>query len=196
MASGPVFPDVSAWFENNCAASLQIVPGAHEFGTLAGLALVRQGDTPVRIPLEDCGEGITQVLPVLVLVALAKHGRLGHDAVIVLEHPDLHLHSNAHYDIIRAIVDATKSVYKPRFLIESHAESVLVATQLHVVSGQLAPQEVCALHVKEARQGNSDVDLVEFDSTGAARGDFAAIDWFERTNARALKLAKDMVGLP
>ncbi|MEO7495885.1 MAG: hypothetical protein ABIV04_13175 [Massilia sp.] len=81
-------------------------------------------------------------------------------------------------------------------MIESHAESVLVATQLHVVSGQLATQDVCALHVKETRQGSSNADVVRFDATGAVLGDFAAIDWFERTNARTLKLAKDMVGLP
>jgi len=194
--NGSVFQDVSKWFMDNCSASLQVVPGAHEFGELAGLALVRQGATPVRIPLEDCGEGITQVLPVLVLVALAKYGRLGSNPVIVLEHPDLHLHSNAHYDIIQAISQATSSVYKPRFLVESHAESMLVATQLHVASGDLLPKNVLAIHVSETDMGSSAVELVEFDSNGFPKGDLAALDWFERTNVRALKLAKKMVGLP
>lgn len=194
--NGPVFQDVSKWFLDNCSASLQVVQGAHEFGELAGLALVRQGVTPVRIPLEDCGEGITQVLPVLVLVALAKYGRLGNNPVIVLEHPDLHLHSNAHYDIIRAISDAASSQYKPRFLLESHAESVLVATQLHVANGDISANNVSAIHVSETDSGSSAVELVEFDSNGSPKGDLAALDWFERTNIRAMKLAKNMVGLP
>lgn len=194
--NGPVFQDVSNWFVDNCSASLQVAPGAHEFGELAGLALVRQGATPVRIPLEDCGEGITQVLPVLVLVALAKYGRLGNNPVIVLEHPDLHLHSNAHFDIIRAISQAASSEYKPRFLLESHAESVLIATQLHVASGAILPNNVSAIHVSETDLGSSAVELVEFDTNGSPKGDFAALDWFERTNIRAMKLAKNMVGLP
>jgi hypothetical protein len=196
MVSGPVFSDVSAWFENNCFSTLQIVPGAHEFGALASLALVRQGQTPVRVPLEDCGEGITQVLPVLVLIALAKCGRLGQDPVIVMEHPDLHLHSNAHFDIIQAIVQASKSQYKPRFLLESHAESILVATQLQVISGDLLSRNVLAVHVAGTDQGGSEVDTVEFDSSGSVKGGGAAIDWFKRTNARSLKLAKNMIGLP
>lgn len=194
--NGPVFQEVSKWFVDNCSASLQVVQGAHEFGELAGLALVRQGATPVRIPLEDCGEGITQVLPVLVLVALAKYGRLGNNPVIVLEHPDLHLHSNAHYDIIRAISEAAASQYKPRFLLESHAESVLVATQLHVANGEIAAKNVSAIHVSETNSGSSAVQLVEFDSNGSPKGELAALDWFERTNVRAMKLAKNMVGLP
>ena len=194
--NGPVFQDVSKWFVDNCSASLQVVQGAHEFGELAGLALVRQGATPVRIPLEDCGEGITQVLPVLVLVALAKYGRLGNNPVIVLEHPDLHLHSNAHYDIIRAISQAASSKYKPRFLLESHAESVLVATQLHIANGEISAKNVSAIHVSETDSGSSAVELVEFDSDGSPKGDLAALDWFERTNVRAMKLAKNMVGLP
>lgn len=194
--NGPVFQEVSKWFVDNCSASLQVVPGAHEFGELAGLALVRQGATPVRIPLEDCGEGITQVLPVLVLVALAKYGRLGNNPVIVLEHPDLHLHSNAHYDIIRAISQAASSEYKPRFLLESHAESMLVATQLHVASGEILAANVSAIHISETNFGSSAVELVEFDSNGSPKGELAALDWFERTNVRAMKLAKNMVGLP
>jgi len=195
MNNGPVFRDVTEWFETNCSASLQVVPGAHEFGALAGLALVRQGKMPVRIPLEDCGEGITQVLPVLVLVALAKHGRLGRNPVIVLEHPDLHLHSNAHYGIIQYIVAAIASEYNPRFLVESHAEPMLIAAQLQVVNGELSAANISALHIRETDQGHSVVDHVEFETNGSAKGEFSAIDWFDQTNSRALRLAKKMVGL-
>jgi len=121
---------------------------------------------------------------------------LGNNPVIVLEHPDLHLHSNAHYDIIRAISQAASSKYKPRFLLESHAESVLVATQLHIANGEISAKNVSAIHVSETDSGSSAVELVEFDSDGSPKGDLAALDWFERTNVRAMKLAKNMVGLP
>lgn len=195
QTNSQVLNDVSNWFEANCSASLQVVPGAHEFGTLAGLALVRRGETAVRIPLEDCGEGITQVLPVLVLTALAKHGRLGFNPIIVFEHPDLHLHSNIHYNVVEFIVAAAKSKFAPSFLIESHAESMLVSAQLHLSGKQLLPEQLAAIHVRETDLGTSTIESVKFDSTGAAAGNHADLNWFDQTNFRALALAKSMVGL-
>jgi predicted ATPase len=193
-SNGPIFTDVAAWFKQYCNVDFEVVLGAQEFGALASLALVRTSDKPVRIPLEDAGEGMSQVLPVLVLAAMAAHGRLGENPIVILEHPDLHLHSSAHFGVVDYLIKCLKSPFHPRFIVESHSESVLIASQLAIIDERLPPDEFLAYYISGGIDGSSSAMAVELDKHGNATEDrYLALDWFSVANRKALELARKLI---
>ena len=194
LLGGPIFREVSEWFEKNCNVSLDVVRSAHEFGALASLALVRGGDVAVRVPLEDAGEGMSQVLPVLTYAAMAAHGRLGYDPLIMIEHPDLHLHSNAHFAVVEYLVRCAQSEYRPRFVIESHSEAVLTSTQLMLIDSKLRPSDFIAYHVVSEIGGSAKANAVELQENGESiNGKFGTFDWFTIANRKAVELARKKI---
>jgi hypothetical protein len=123
----------------------------------------------VRVNILDTGEGMAQVLPVAVLGALAKHGALGKSPVVVIEHPELHLHPRAHEEValffcrIAASSDA-------RFVIETHSENFLSRVQLAVVRGEIPPEKVLVNWVWQHEAGAA-VDQLTLDALGRFVGD-------------------------
>lgn len=127
------------------------------------------GGTDIRVNLLDTGEGMAQVLPVAVLGALAKHGRLGKNPVIVLEHPELHLHPRAHEDVAQFLcsVAATNST---RLIVETHSENLLSRVQLAVLRGEIRPNQVIVHWVWQHEAGAS-VEALELDALARFVGD-------------------------
>jgi predicted ATPase len=74
----------------------------------------------------DVGVGVSQAMPVLAAVLLAKPGDL-----IILEQPELHLHPNAQLALADFFLAATRS--GRRILIESHSEHFLSRIRLRSV---------------------------------------------------------------
>ncbi len=64
--------------------------------------------SPLRISIVDVGEGVSQVLPVLVLCAAALAGELPAGAVLAIEQPEMHLHPRAE----RALAELFAQVVK------------------------------------------------------------------------------------
>jgi hypothetical protein len=118
----------------------------------------------VRVNILDTGEGMAQVLPVAVLGALAKHGALGKSPVVIIEHPELHLHPRAHEEValffcrIAASCDA-------RFVIETHSENFLSRVQLAVLRGEI-PAEKVLVHWVWQHEAGAAVDQLTLDALG------------------------------
>lgn len=74
----------------------------------------------------DVGVGVSQAMPVLAAVLMAKPGDL-----VILEQPELHLHPNAQLALADFFLAATRS--GRRILIESHSEHFLSRIRLRSV---------------------------------------------------------------
>ncbi len=90
------------------------------------------------VNIADVGFGISQVLPVVVALLVAKPGQL-----VYIEQPEIHLHPRAQVNLARMLADAAKRGV--RVVIETHSARLLLALQTLVAEGELAP-ELVKLH--------------------------------------------------
>ncbi|MBP8806000.1 MAG: AAA family ATPase [Kofleriaceae bacterium] len=124
---------------------------------------------PVEVPVVDTGEGMAQLLPVVVLGALAKLGRLATDSVLAVEHPELHLHPAAHAALAKFFCDLASAEDGPQCVIETHSENFLLRVQIAIAKGELAPDKVIVHWVKTLHTG-SVVDTIVFDDAARPQG--------------------------
>lgn len=162
----PVFEMVSSWFESALKHRLTFIEGAFDGDALFGLALSPLGSQGVRVPIADTGTGIAQVLPIILLGALAALGMLGASPILVLENPELHLHDSVHDDLGRFFVQVAKSATHPTLVIETHSENILLAIQIAMAEKTLVPSDVAVNWVRRLSDGSSTVDNAAFDSDG------------------------------
>jgi len=144
-----------------------------------------------RLPLADLGEGITQVLPVITLCAMAERGDLGAGPILCIEQPEMHLHADAERALATFLARVAKSALAPRLVVETHSEILLRALLLEVAEGRIAPEDI-ALHwvSRESTASESRVLHVPLDDNGNPQG-LPATAFEERSAlARSLFLAR------
>ncbi len=149
------------------------------------------GTTQWRFPLADMGEGVTQVLPVIALCCMAERGDLGHEPILCIEQPEMHLHESAEHQLAAFFARITNSAYRPRLVLETHSDILLSALMLEVAEGRL-PQENVALHwvSRESSVSESRVDLLQVDARGNPQGWPIGAFGERAALARALFLAR------
>jgi predicted ATPase len=87
------------------------------------------------VNLADVGLGVSQVLPLLVALRVAKKGQ-----IVFVEQPEIHLHPKAQYDLADIILEAAeRGVY---VWLETHSSSLLRAFQTKVAQGVLDPENL------------------------------------------------------
>lgn len=164
---GSILRRVSAWYENATRHSLDIVEEAGRFSVV----LSPLKGSLVSINLVDTGEGMAQVLPVLVLGVQALQGELGPEAVLAIEHPELHLHPAAERELAGFFCELARQKDAPRTLMETHSENFLLRVQLAIVRGEIPPEHVLIYWVRELDDGSSEVERITFDGLGRPEGD-------------------------
>lgn len=182
-----VINDISSWYVKSTGYSFrrkQISIGnqsGHRF------TLHPNSDENVDIDIIDTGEGMGQVLPVVGLVTLARHGMLGAYPTISLEHPELHIHPDAHIHLADLFCEAVLSDPAPRILVETHSENLLLGVQLAIAEGRIKPTDV-AIHWVRGTSSGSVVEHIEFDLQARPVNDDWPVDVF-RSNT---KLAREL----
>jgi len=116
------------------------------------------------VSIADVGIGVSQVLPVLVTLLVAKPGQL-----IYIEQPELHLHPRAQVALANILADAAKR--DVRVVIETHSELLLLAVQSLVAERQLSPDLVKLHWFTRGDDGITKVSSADLDEAGAF-GDF------------------------
>lgn len=87
---------------------------------------VRKGGLMLNVA--DVGEGITQVLPIIVQSFLKEP-----NSISVLEQPVLHLHPAKHAEVAMRLAESVKQTGQ-RFVIESHSHNLLLGFQRMVAN--------------------------------------------------------------
>lgn len=127
------------------------------------LLLCPKGKPTTRIALCDTGEGYSQVLPVLVALARAKHDG---PRLLCLEQPELHLHTRAQAQLALQLVSAATSLTKPRILVETHSEVLLSSIQLAIARKELNADDVQVYWIESSEDGTGRALPVNFNENG------------------------------
>ncbi len=170
LSGGELLADVSAWYERqDCfKRGLNVLQSADDlFSVVLDLSGKRRS---VQVNVADTGEGIAQVLPVLVAAAMA--GRTGGERprLLAFEQPELHLHTAIHAPLAERLCQLAAMDEPPNILVETHSENFLLGVQIQIAKGKLPPERVRIYWVEQDEDGASQVAPIDLDAEGFARG--------------------------
>lgn len=121
--------------------------------------LVQKTTASSPVLLTDVGFGVSQILPVLVLLAFAPAG-----ATVILEQPEIHLHPAVQSGLADVILEAA-IVRNVQVIVESHSEHLLRRLQRRVAEGRYNPDEL-SLYFCSLEGGSSHVHSLELNVMG------------------------------
>ena len=131
-------------------------------GTLGEIISIQLVDkrSNVILSLEDVGFGISQVLPLLVQLAISKKH------LVIVEQPELHLHPALQANFGDLLIEGIKNDAKGQFLIETHSEHLILRLQRRIRSGELAAESLAVYYVDASAQNGSQIKRLELDENG------------------------------
>ena len=120
---------------------------------------VQRAAGSARVQLPDVGFGVSQVLPVLALLACVPKG-----SVVVLEQPELHLHPSVQSGLADVILE-TARVRRAQIIVESHSEHLLTRIQRRIAEDEY-PKDDVALYFCAQDEGRSRIESLGLDEFG------------------------------
>jgi len=120
----------------------------------------QRGGASDLVSIADVGFGVSQTLPVLVALLVARPGQ-----IVYLEQPELHLHPKAQVRLAAVLAEAaTRHV---TVVAETHSSLLLRGVQTLVAKGELSP-ELVKLHWfhRRTEDGATVVDSTDLDEHG------------------------------
>jgi predicted ATPase len=140
----------------------ELVNGAQVASFLEGHALRLTGHDPeIRTPvaLSNTGYGVSQVLPLIALLALSRPG------IVLVEQPELHLHPRAQVELADLLLEFARQGHQ--LLVETHSEHLLLRLRARFARKQarLQPEDVRIFFVDKDKEG-SKATRVELGDTG------------------------------
>ncbi len=116
------------------------------------------------ISIADVGIGVSQIMPILVALIVAKPGQL-----VYLEQPEIHLHPRAQVALAEILAKAANRGVK--LVVETHSALLLLAIQSLVAEEKLSTDKVKLYWFTKQPNGSTKISESELDETGAY-GDF------------------------
>lgn len=122
-----------------------------------------------RTHVLDVGAGVAQALPVLVRLAEVELGR-SNGRIVAMEQPEAHLHPDAEVElaniVVRAIAAQAKAINRPRVVLETHSENLLLSLQLAVLEQRIAPDDVLVYWFDHLDDGSVIPSRIMIDANG------------------------------
>jgi predicted ATPase len=109
--------------------------------------------------LTDVGFGVSQILPVLVLLFYVPEG-----STVILEQPEIHLHPAVQAGLADVFIDAIKR-RKLQIILESHSEHLLQRLQRRMAEEVIAPDDI-KLYFTSIEAGKSKLTPLQLDEYG------------------------------
>jgi hypothetical protein len=121
----------------------------------------RRGGAQDLVSIADVGFGVSQALPVVVALLVAKPGN-----ILYIEEPEIHLHPKAQAAMAKLLADAARRGV--RVVAETHSSTLLRSVQTLVAKGELSP-EIVKLHwfTRNPDDGSTKIDSADLDKKGA-----------------------------
>lgn len=120
---------------------------------------VRSPNSIANNSLPDVGFGVSQVLPVVVLLNYVPDG-----SIVLLEQPEIHLHPAVQSALGDVIINAMQS-RNLQIIVESHSEHLLRRLQRRIAE-EKAPSEKMRLYFTEMQDGQSVATRLDLDEYG------------------------------
>ena len=124
------------------------------------LTHAKRGGAKDLVSIADVGFGVSQSLPVLVALLVAKPGQL-----VYLEQPEIHLHPRAQTKLAKILADAAQRGVQVS--VETHSSLLLRSIQTLVATGDLS-EDLVKLHWFRRRpDGVTEIQSADLDRRGA-----------------------------
>lgn len=177
--------EVSGFYERSFGRilTLQEVPPSH-FRVLLQPRTLPEMD----VDMVDAGEGMMQLLAVLVAVAMARRHESSGPSILAVEEPESHLHPNAQRELARHLCTLASLDRPPVVVLETHSFPLLLAIQVEIARGNLPRDKVVAYWVEQMKDGRSIANAVTFDAKGRPEG-----NWPPTVFADQQALARELV---
>jgi predicted ATPase len=120
----------------------------------------RKGGARDLVSVADVGFGLSQSLPVLVALIVAKPGQM-----VYLEQPEIHLHPLAQRKLAHVLADAVKRGVI--IVIETHSPLLLREVQTLIALDKISPNDVKLHWFQRDKNGCTTVETAAIDDTGA-----------------------------
>ena len=101
------------------------------------------------IDISQAGQGLSQVLPVVVQLLSAAEQNSSLD---IIEHPEAEIHPQAHTAVADLIIESLGASPRP-LIIETHSEELLLRVRREIAEGNLAPDKL-AIYWIECEAGD------------------------------------------
>jgi len=163
---------VSNWYEKHYKQRLLVIQREDSFRIM----LEPLVDSPYQINMVDVGEGVAQVLPVLVACAMASEGKID---ILAIEEPESHLHPRLQMALAAHFCELARQSKPPKVLLETHSEQVLLRVQLEIAQGILDPNLVLVYWIYQLEDGRSVAEKVTFDELGRPQGNWPRNMFYE-----------------
>jgi len=113
------------------------------------------------VNIADAGFGVSQTLPVLVALLIAKPGQM-----VYIEQPEIHMHPKARFRLSKILVDAAKRGVL--VIIETHSSLLLRGIQTLVAKGKIS-SDLVKLHwfKRHLKTGKTIIKSADMDEKGA-----------------------------
>ena len=141
--------EISAKYSNDTQIELQV-----------GRLPKAERDDSDLVNIADVGFGVSQVLPVLVALLVAKKGQL-----VYLEQPELHLHPRAQYKLAKILAETAKRGVK--LVVETHSALLLRQVQTLMAKGDIDPNSVKLHWFSLDPEGTTSIRSADLDENGA-----------------------------
>ncbi|MBL4830760.1 MAG: DUF3696 domain-containing protein [Aliivibrio sp.] len=133
----------------------ELAPNTNHFRTL-----VKKEAGSVEVGLTDVGFGVSQILPVLVLLYYVPEG-----SSILLEQPEIHLHPAVQSQLADLILTVSKT-RKIQVIVESHSEHFIRRLQRRVAESE-AESEDLKLYFFSTHRGKAKYEELLIDEYGS-----------------------------
>ena len=128
-------------------------------GTRLYRAIVKTHSTSAPTALTDVGFGVSQVLPVLVLLYYVPK-----KSTVVLEQPEIHLHPAVQSGLADVMLNVA-TARDIQIIVESHSEHLLRRLQRRVAEGSAAAEDV-RMYFVSSRGGKADLSDLALNKWG------------------------------
>lgn len=120
----------------------------------------KRSDPEDMVNIADVGFGVSQVLPVLVALLVAKKNQ-----IVYIEQPEVHLHPRAQHKLAEMLVEAANRGVK--VIIETHSILLLTGIQTLIAKGHISTDNVKLHWFYRDIDGITKVETSNFDKKGA-----------------------------
>jgi predicted ATPase len=139
-----------------------------------------QGSPRDLVSIADVGFGVSQTLPILVALHIARPGQL-----VYIEQPELHLHPRAQTAMAKVLINAARRGV--RVVAETHSDLLLLAIQTEVAKGLLPADSVILHWFSRVKDGTTKITSADLDESGTFG------DWPEDFSDERLKAERDFL---
>lgn len=151
--------NVSNWYQENLGGwKLDLNNDINSFE----IVLVNPNSPTVKVNIVDVGQGMSQILPLIVRCFYEFDVE---PSIDIIEQPELHLHPAAHSQLSQLLVE-TAIKRDTNFIIETHSENIILRIRRLIVEGVLNEKDVIIYWVNDEIVEGELISRIEINKEG------------------------------